>query len=202
MRTAFYFIAAGLLLLTTSINSRPVLAQPDDVPAEAQPQGPTDFAALDRFIREYTDEVEGGNGRWAFQVGGVAVMVMADRAADRMRIMTPVAREADFDDGEYRKLLESNFDRALDARYALNGGVLWSAFIHPMSSLSHDQFDDGLAQVIRLSSTFGTTYTSSDMIFAPREGQPQEPSDPGQTPTEPKGTPTPPGRGAPPAPRT
>ena len=197
MRMISCIAAACLLLLIASVGAEP------PVPEQAeQVEGPTDYAALDRFIREYTDEVEGGHGRWAFEVGGVAVMVMADRAADRMRIMTPVAREADFNDGEYRKLLESNFDRALDARYALSGGVLWSAFIHPMSSLSHDQFDDGLDQVIRLSGTFGTTYTSSDMIFAPRGAQPQEPSDPGQTPTEPKGTAPPPRRGAPPAPRT
>jgi len=165
-------------------------------------EGPTDFAALERFIREYTDEVEGGDGRWAFEIEGIAVMVMADQAADRMRIMTPVARVADFEEGEYQRLLEANYDRALDARYAINAGLLWSAFIHPMSSLSHEQFDDGLVQTVRLSANFGTTYASSDMVFAPGGQQPDGQPGEDQAPGQPEKPPIPDRRGAPPAPRT
>ncbi len=194
MRTRPFFVFACVLWLTTGGVAEPIEPQPAE--------GPTDFAALDRFIREYTDEVEGGAGRWAFKIEGVAVMVLADQAADRMRIMTPVASVADFEDGEYERLMEANYDRALDARYAISGGLLWSAFIHPMSSLSHEQFDDGLVQVVLLSANFGTTYASSDMVFAPGgqqpEGQPGEDEAPPQH-DEPT---TPDRRGAPPAPRT
>ena len=148
-----------------------------------------------------TDQVEGGDGRWAFSAGGVSVMVLADRAADRMRIMTPVARVADFEDGEFERLMEANYDHALDARYAINEGVLWSAFIHPMSSLSHEQFDDGLIQVVRLLDNYGTTYSSSDMVFAPGGQKPDEQPDEGETPQRPD-EPTPSDRGAPRAPRS
>jgi hypothetical protein len=171
-------------------------------PASEPAEGPTDYAALNRFIREYTDEVEGGGGRWSFTIEEAAVMVLADRAADRMRIMTPVARVADFKDGEYQRLMEANYDRALDARYAIHGGVLWSAFIHPMSSVSHQQFDDGLEQVIRLSANFGTTYASSDMVFAPGGQPPGEQPGEDKTPQQPDENEPPAQRGAPPAPRT
>ncbi len=191
MRMILCFAVTCLWVSTMSINAQ----QPEPV------QQPTDYAALDRFIHEYTDEVEGGNGRWAFVIEGVSVMVMADQAADRMRIMTPVASVADFEDGEYERLMEANYDRALDARYAINAGVLWSAFIHPMSSLTHEQFDDGLNQAVRLSTNFGTTYTSSDMVFAPNEQQPQDQPRQDEQPHQ-HDEPAPPNRGAPPAPRS
>lgn len=178
------------------------LSYAQDAPVPAPADNPTDYAALDRFIREFTDEVEGGGGRWAFEVGGVGVMVLADQAADRMRIMTPVARVTDFEDGEYQRLLEANYDRALDARYAINNGLLWSAFIHPMDNLSHEQFDDGLEQVVRLSANFGTTYTSSGMVFAPGGQQPEEAPDGGQIPQQPDEAAPPDLQGAPAAPRS
>jgi hypothetical protein len=185
MRMTFYLVVACSLLFSSSGIA--------ELPQTESVEELTDFASLDRFIHEYTDEVEGGDGRWAFEIEGMAVMVLADRAADRMRIMTPVAHVADLEEGEYSKLLEANFDRALDARYAINAGVLWSAFIHPMSSLSHQQFDNGLEQVVNLAANFGTTYASTDMLFAPGREQPHG----GEAPQQPDATPD---RGAPPAP--
>jgi hypothetical protein len=194
MRLIICLSLVSLLLLSV-----PGIAQPTEVQTDqAQPaEGPTDYAALDRFIREYTEQVDGGNGRWAFEIGGVTVMVLADQAADRMRLMTPVAEVVDFEDGEYQRLMEANYDRALDARYAISDGVLWSAFIHPMSSLSHEEFDDGLEQVVNLADNFGTSYASSDMQFAPGAQQP----DAGETPRQREEPATPRGQGAPPAPR-
>ncbi len=193
MRSIFCLVIACLLLLSTHSTAQPLEAEPD----QAQPVQPsTDYDALDRFIREFTDEVEGGNGRWAFAVQGVTIMVLADRAANRMRIMTPVAEVVNFEDGEYQRLMEANYDRALDARYAISGGVLWSAFIHPMSTLTHEQFDDGLNQVVRLAANFGTSYASTDMRFAPGGQQP----DAGQAPQQQEKPVTPKRHGAPPAP--
>lgn len=186
MRIILYTSVACLCLVVGV-----ALAQRTEQPPATQA---TDFAALDRFIREYTDEVEGGHGRWAFQIEDTSVMVLADQAADRMRIMTPVASVADFEPEEYQRLLIANYDRALDARYAVNHGILWSAFIHPMGSLSHKQFDDGLEQVIRLAENFGTTYASTDMLFAPGGLDPQPQPEAEDVPS--------PRRGAPPAPRT
>jgi len=39
--------------------------------------------------------------------------------------------------------MQANFDSALDARYAIAKGKLWSAFIHPLSELNEEQFFSG-----------------------------------------------------------
>ena len=61
--------------------------------------------------------------------------------------------------------MEANFDRALDTRYALSGDHLWSAFIHPLDELRETQFVDGMNQVATLAANYGTTFTSTDLLF-------------------------------------
>jgi len=61
--------------------------------------------------------------------------------------------------------LQANFDSALDARYAVANGVLWSAYIHPLSSLQDKQFLEAVGQVVNLTSTFGSSYSSGALIF-------------------------------------
>ena len=64
-----------------------------------------------------------------------------------------------------KRLLQSNFDTALDARYAIAKGMLWSAFVHPLPQLTPDQFASGLGQVVNLAMTFGSTFTSGGLTF-------------------------------------
>ena len=61
------------------------------------------------------------------------MLVLTDTTADRMRLMMPIRK---FDPTKNREdlqlaliALHANFDRALDARYATQNGMLWSAFI-------------------------------------------------------------------------
>jgi len=67
-----------------------------------------------------------------------------------MRIMTPVADEKGLDFEELHRLLSANFDRALDAKYAISNGTLWSAFTHPLAELTDEQFIGCVGQVITL----------------------------------------------------
>lgn len=92
-------------------------------------------------------------------------MVLTDENHNRMRIITPVVEVVELEESIWLLALTANFDRALDARYAVNGDYLWSAYIHPLSSCSEGQFVDGLNQVVTLADTFGTTFTSSDLVF-------------------------------------
>ncbi|MEM9352761.1 MAG: hypothetical protein AAGA92_07090 [Planctomycetota bacterium] len=98
------------------------------------------------------------------------LLVMTDRRANRMRVMAPVM-EIDLESEEDLKLvllaMHANYDRALDARYALHKGVLWSAFIHPLSSLTEDDLASGLSQVETLRENTGTTFSSGGLLFAP-----------------------------------
>ena len=61
--------------------------------------------------------------------------------------------------------MQANFDSALDARYAIGQGILWSTFLHRMSSLTVEDFLSGIGQSINIVMTFGTTFSSGEMTF-------------------------------------
>ena len=154
-------------------------------------------ARLDELLRGYfsKETVEGQAGMWRIRLkeppvpqpeadeadeaeqapgaGGrlpAVVVVMTDARADRMRVMMPI-REFDPERVEDLQLaliaLHANYDRALDARYAIQDGVLWSVFIHPLGSLTKQDLTNAIDQVRSLRRNTGTTYSSSDLFFAP-----------------------------------
>ena len=59
----------------------------------------------------------------------------------------------------------ANFHSALDLKYAISDDVLWSTFIHPLRELTVAQVKDAVSQVYYANRTFGTTYTSTDLVF-------------------------------------
>jgi hypothetical protein len=120
---------------------------------------------LQVLIDRVAEDVSGRPGFWEFNLQGYQVKVITDERADRMRIIVPVAKAGDIDSEQMNRLMQANFDSALDARYSIARGVLWSAFIHPLSELSDHQFIDGLAQTVNLAGTFGTSYSSGALIF-------------------------------------
>ena len=105
------------------------------------------------------------------------LMVITDENANRMRIMMPIQP---FDPEKAEDLqtaliaLHANYDRALDARYAISDGFLWSAFIHPLGSLTEEDLDSALRQVQTLRKNTGTTYSSGALIFGGGQGQAEE----------------------------
>lgn len=110
-------------------------------------------------------DIESQPGFWLFDYRGFQVYVITDEAADRMRIMVPVAGSDTLrKDGMFR-LLQANFDTALDARYAIAQDTLWSAFLHPLSPLTDEQFYSGFMQSVTLAATFGTDYSSGALRF-------------------------------------
>ncbi|GMQ87276.1 MAG: hypothetical protein BMS9Abin08_0476 [Gammaproteobacteria bacterium] len=120
---------------------------------------------LQTLINRVAEDVDGRPGFWEFTLQGYRVSVITDERADRMRIIVPVAKAGDIDSEKMKRLMQANFDSALDARYSIAKGILWSAFIHPLSELSDHQFIDGLAQTVNLAGTFGTSYSSGALIF-------------------------------------
>lgn len=124
-----------------------------------------DSRRVHELLAEAATIVETGRGFWGLRCGEHAVYVLTDEAHNRMRIMSPVAVEEDLDEAEMRLLLEANFDRTLDARFALADEIVWSLFVHPLDTLSEVQLLEGLGQVVQLAENFGTTYTSTDLLF-------------------------------------
>lgn len=82
-----------------------------------------------------------------------------------MRIMIPIGPAEDIPREELLRLMQANFDSALDARYAIANGQLWGTFIHPLSELSDEQFLVGLGQTANVVLSYGTSYSSGLLIF-------------------------------------
>jgi hypothetical protein len=95
----------------------------------------------------------------------VRMALVSDVAHDRMRIIAPVERYENLSEEQITKVMEANFHSALDARYGLSNGLLYSAYIHPLSPLTTDQLQDAMDQVSTLAQTFGTGYSSGRLSF-------------------------------------
>jgi hypothetical protein len=138
------------------------VAEEPTAPMEKQAMNNQRLGAL---IQGIADDVEGQPGYWRFSLHDYPATVITDEKADRMRIIVPIAEVKDVDSDRLIRLMQANFDSALDARYSIAKGILWSAYIHPLSGLSEQQFVDGLAQAVNLAATYGTTYSSGALIF-------------------------------------
>jgi hypothetical protein len=100
-----------------------------------------------------------------FTLDDIPVIVIADARADRMRAMVPIASADGLGPDDLMRMMQANFDAALDARYAVANGRLWGVFIHPLSPLEKDQFLSGLVQTITVAKTYGTGYTGGAAVF-------------------------------------
>ena len=106
---------------------------------------------------------EGNSVRFKFKE--TQMILVYDERANRMRIITPVAVEKDLNKKILTTLLQANYDTALDAKYAINDGYVWSTYIHPLKELEEPQVLDALHQVRNLLVTYGTYYTSTNLTF-------------------------------------
>lgn len=145
-----------------------------DVPDEGSRAG-QDCAAIEAFARAKVRKVKvggstaGGDAVISGDYDGGRFFFFCNEAHDRMRITAPVANGAEMDAAELRRLLQANFTGALDARYALSDGVVWSLFVHSLSGLTDAELESGLAQVATLKRTHGSTLTSTELAFG-RDG--------------------------------
>lgn len=100
-----------------------------------------------------------------FTLEGIPVMIVFDAVADRMRAMVPIASAQGLSAQDLLRMMQANFDTALDARYAVAQGRVWGVFIHPLSPLEKDQFLSALVQVINLARSYGQTYSGGAEVF-------------------------------------
>ena len=126
---------------------------------------------IDELLNRLDIEIQGQDGLWRFYLNEVEVTIITDEYADRMRIIAPVRKTEDLSSAEYERVLQANFDTALDARYAVAQSILWSAFIHPLGVLSDRQLVEGIGQVVNLVTTFGTSYHSGSAVFGGGDSQ-------------------------------
>jgi len=146
-------------------------APSEDVAPEPAPDSedapPTVTAAIGLLALITTLDEEAqvtGNGA-TFSVDGTPVSLVFDVNADRMRLFTRVASSDALSGAQLKRLMQANFDTALDARYAIAGGQVWATFMHPLVSLTEDDFISAIAQTVTLVRTYGTTFSSGALSF-------------------------------------
>jgi len=179
MKTAYHL--AIIALLTSTITTLPqfALAQSPGTSLDDQSEGNLDgvpqttpgdpsvaaAARLRDAVLRIDPSAELSSNSAQFSVSGVPVFMVYDLNADRMRLMSPAAEVDSLNEEELVRLMQANFESALDARYAIANGVIWSTFIHPLSPLENDEFASGLGQVVNLILTYGETYNSGAIIY-------------------------------------
>ena len=124
---------------------------------------------LGKILDSMSDTLEGNYGNWQFLVDSIPMFCLTDEFHNRMRIVSPVKAVKDLSVEEMKKCMEANFHTALDVKYAISEEIVWVAFIHPLKELTHDQAMDAIIQVYNATLTFGTLYSSTDLIFPKRE---------------------------------
>lgn len=153
------------------------VASPDDAAAsgdDEQEEGavpeidPARQAALDAIaevIGAIDPEAERQGNSWEFSIDESQILVVTDPANNRMRILTPIDMADSVPSDGLLRLLQANFDTALDARYAVAQGLVWGTFIHPLDTLGTRDFASGLLQTKSLADTYGTSFSSGALSY-------------------------------------
>jgi hypothetical protein len=126
---------------------------------------PMSLERMAEILLALDPDTQADDSRFLLTIEDIQVLVITDVENDRMRVMTPIRAHEEISSGEMTRMMQANFDSALDARYAIAQGMLWSVFIHPFSPLQKNQFISGVGQVVNLSLTYGSLYSSGDLSF-------------------------------------
>ncbi|HXJ70814.1 MAG TPA: type III secretion system chaperone [Verrucomicrobiae bacterium] len=122
-------------------------------------------SAMGKLLESYLTELEGENGFWRGSRDDVPVFVFSDDEHDRMRLMAPIGVVEELDSELLHVLLQANYDRALDARYAMRNKELWAVVVHPLATLATDDLPSLFDQVVMLVKNTGTTFSSTELVF-------------------------------------
>jgi hypothetical protein len=125
---------------------------------------------LAALLRRRYSQVEGDDGLWRVPLPSrddLDMYVLTDVEQDRIRIMIPVAQADRADNDLLWVLLLANYDLALDAKYAIQDGVVWCIFLHRLSWLTEAELHNALDHVVTLARNTGSTFSSSDLVETP-----------------------------------
>ncbi|MCY4179669.1 MAG: hypothetical protein OXC60_18385 [Litoreibacter sp.] len=149
-------ILYGLAILALS-TSHSLAQNTEDPPMTVERMG--------EIVLALDPESQTNGFQFQLTIEDVPVLIVTDASADRMRAMVPIRAAQDMSEKEIMRVMQANFDTALDARYAIAQGRLWGVYIHPLSPLEKDQFISGLGQAVNLAKTYGSLYTGGAMSF-------------------------------------
>ncbi len=160
-----------LLLALILVAFTAVFAVAQDTEAPEAPESqealepPMTMLRMAQIIRAIDPEAQAAGNSIQLVIDDIPLIVIADPTANRMRAMVPIRSADGLSADEMMRLMQANFDTALDARYAVAQGRLWGVFIHPLSSLQKDQLLSALIQTINVARTYGQTYSGGAVTF-------------------------------------
>ena len=173
IRSNNFLLWVGIAIAGASVFSLGSLINGHKFPSIAQAPGDLpeilERMTLDRIddiLREETDNVRTNGSQWQFEIGGRAMLLVADERANRMRLIAPIVETQGLGAEEYLSMMLANYHTSLDARYALTReGAIVAVFLHPLASLQASDLRSALSQVAQLAETFGSTYNSGAILF-------------------------------------
>ena len=130
-------------------------------------------SSLEKIVKSIASVSKGKNGVVAFRYKNVNLYLISDVRYNRMRIVAPIVKYSTLNRKQLDAVLYSNFHQSLDARYAVSNGILYSAYIHPLSDLSASQVRSAVKQVTNLAVSFGGTYSSGVLKFGGQKKKPE-----------------------------
>jgi hypothetical protein len=132
---------------------------------ESMREGEMSLQRMDAILERLDTDRKHENGNWQVTIADVPVIIVTDEKNNRMRILVAIRKADTLTPEEITRIMQANFDSALDARYAVARDILWSAFIHPLSTLHDKQFIEAIGQTINLALTYGTSYSSGLLLY-------------------------------------
>lgn len=135
---------------------------PGAIPRDAEPMT---LGRMMEIVQALDPEAEVQGAMAQFTIADTVVLLVSDPNADRMRVLVPVRPTEGLTEDDLYRMMQANFDTALDARYAVAKGVLWATYIHPLAALGKEQLIAGIGQTVNLAQTYGTLYTSGGLTF-------------------------------------
>ena len=157
---AFAAISIALMLVTASHAQS---ERDEDEPPALAIEMTVD--RIESIVARLDEQYQRSENNIAFRAAEREILIITDPAANRMRIMIAVNDADALDAEELMRLMQANFDSALDARYAIANDILWSTFIHRLNSLSDEELLSGIGQTINTADSFGKSYSSGELVF-------------------------------------
>ncbi len=141
--------SAGVAMAQSSV--------PDEAPSAIRDM---DLDLMEAVLTALDPEVERAGAAFSLTVEDIPVLIVTDARADRMRAMVPIRSAGGLTEADLTRMMQANFDSALDARYAVAEGRVWAVFIHPLSPLRSDQLISGIGQTVNAALSYGTLFSS------------------------------------------
>lgn len=152
-------LALFLIFVASGLSAQEAHSEPSESDV------PMTYERLGNIIFALDPDAEPTGPGFQLTLADVPVLVITDVSTDRMRAMVAIRSADELSKEELHRMMQANFDTALDARYAIANGTVWATFIHPLSSLEKNQLISGLAQTVNIAATYGTSYTGGAIQF-------------------------------------